>query len=74
MHSHKLSKHQDVALISLKQKMGRTMFKIFKEFLNRKNIKRYLQYTSRGAVFDERLNKTIRNLLKSVSFWLEKLG
>ena len=38
--------------------------KIFNEFLNNNKIKRYSRYTDKGAVFAERFNKTIRNLLK----------
>ena len=38
--------------------------KIFNEFLNNKNIKRFSRYTDKGAVFAERFNRTIRNLLK----------
>ena len=39
--------------------------KIFKEFLNNNKIKRYSRYTDKGAVFAERFNTTIRNLLKN---------
>ena len=39
--------------------------KIFNDFLNKHNIKRYFKRnTALGAVFAERFNKTIRNLLK----------
>ena len=53
--------------------------KIFNEFLNNNKIKRYSRYTDRGAVFAERFNKTIRNLLKKPVFekgradWLSEL-
>ena len=53
--------------------------KIFNEFLNYNNIKRYSRYTDKGAVFAERFNKTIRNLLKKPVFekgnadWLSEL-
>ena len=53
--------------------------KIFNEFLNNNKIKRYSQYTEKGAVFAERFNKTIRNLLKKPVFekgeadWLSEL-
>ena len=42
--------------------------KIFKEFLNNNKIKRYSRYTDKGAVFAERFNRTIRNLLKKPVF------
>ena len=42
--------------------------KIFNEFLNKNRIKRYSRYTDKGAVFAERFNRTIRNLLKKPVF------
>ena len=42
--------------------------KIFNEFLNKNNIKRYSRYTDKGAVFAERLKRTIRNLFKKPVF------
>ena len=53
--------------------------KIFNEFLNNNKIKRFSRYTDKGAVFAERFNKTIRNLLKKPVFekgradWLSEL-
>ena len=53
--------------------------KIFSEFLNNHNIKRYSRNTALGAVFAERFNRTIRNLLKKPVFeegiadWLSEL-
>ena len=53
--------------------------KIFNEFLNNQNIKRYSRNTALGAVFAERFNRTIRNLLKKPVFlegnadWLSEL-
>ena len=53
--------------------------KIFNEFLNNNKIKRYSRYTDKRAVFAERFNKTIRNLLKKPVFekgnadWLSEL-
>ena len=53
--------------------------KIFNEFLNNNNIKRYSRYTDKGAVIAERFNRTIRNLLKKPVFlagnadWLSEL-
>ena len=53
--------------------------KIFNEFLNNNKNKRYSRYTDKGAVFAERFNKTIRNLLKKPVFekgradWLSEL-
>ena len=41
---------------------------IFNEFLNNNKIKRYSRYTDKGAVFAERFNKTVRNLLKKPVF------
>ena len=38
--------------------------KNFKELLKNNNIKRYSRYTDKGAVFAERFNRTIRNVLK----------
>ena len=42
--------------------------KIFSEFLNNHNIKRYSRNTALGDVFAERFNRTIRNLLKKPVF------
>ena len=53
--------------------------KIFDEFLNKHNIKNYSRNTALGAVFAERFNRTIRNLLKKPVFlaghadWTSKL-
>ena len=53
--------------------------KIFNEFLNNNNIKRYSRYTDKGAVFAERFIRTIRNLLKKPVFekgnadWISEL-
>ena len=53
--------------------------KFFNEFLNNNKIKRYSRYTDKGAVFAERFNKTIRNLLKKPVFekgradWISEL-
>ena len=41
---------------------------IFKDFLNKNNIKLYSRNTSLGAVFAERFNRTIRDLLKRPVF------
>ena len=41
---------------------------IFQDFLNKNNIKLYYRNTSLGAVFAERFNCTIRNLLKKIVF------
>ena len=41
---------------------------IFKDFLNKNNIKLYSRNTSYGAVFAERFNRTIRDLLKRPVF------
>ena len=53
--------------------------KLFNEFLNKYNIKRYSRNTALGAVFAERFNRTIRNLFKKPVFlagnadWLSRL-
>ena len=53
--------------------------KICKEFLNNHNVERYSRYADKGAVFAERFNRTIRNLLKKPVFlagnadWLSEL-
>ena len=53
--------------------------KIFSEDLNNYNIKRYSRNTTLGAVFVERFNRTIRNLLKKPVFlagnadWINEL-
>ena len=53
--------------------------KIFKEFLNKHNIRRYTRYTDKGAAIAERFDRTIRNLLKKPVFekvnanWLSEL-
>ena len=41
---------------------------IFQDFLNKNNIKHYSRNSSYGAVFAERFNKTIRDLLKRPVF------
>ena len=41
---------------------------IFQDFLNKNNIKLYSRKSSYGAVFAERFNKTIRDLLKKHVF------
>ena len=41
---------------------------MFQDFLNENNIKLYSRNTSYGAVFAERFNRTIRDLLKKVIF------
>ena len=41
---------------------------IFQEFLNKNNIKIYSRISSFGSVFAERLNRTIRDLLKKPVF------
>ena len=41
---------------------------IFQDFLNKNNIKLYSRNTSLGAVFVERYNRTIRDLLKKIVF------
>ena len=41
---------------------------IFHDFLNRNNIKLYSRNSSYGAVFAERFNRTIRDLLKKIVF------
>ena len=52
---------------------------IFKDFLNKNNIKLYSRNTSYGAVFAERFNRTIRDLPKKIVFehgdanWIEVL-
>ena len=38
--------------------------KIFTDLLNKNNIRRYSRYTSSGAVFSERFNRTIRDFFK----------
>ena len=55
------------------------MNKNFNEFLNNNNIKRYSRNTALGAVFAEKFNRTIRNLLNKPFFlagnadWLSEL-
>ena len=41
---------------------------IFKDFINNNNIKLYSRNSSYGAVFAERFNRTIRDLLKKIVF------
>ena len=53
--------------------------KIFNEFLNNHNIRRYSRNIDKGAVFAERFKRTIRNLIKKPVFekgradWLSEL-
>ena len=52
---------------------------IFQDFLNKNNIKLYSRNSSYGAVFAERFNRTIRDLLKKIVFeqgdakWIDNL-
>ena len=52
---------------------------IFQDFLNKNNIKLYSRNSSYGAVFAERFNRTIRDLLKKIVFeqgnakWIDPL-
>ena len=80
MHFLKLIKHQEVNQIIYETDDGREYVnKIFSDFLNNHNIKRYSRNTALGAVFAERFNRTIRNLLKKPVFekgsadWLSEL-
>ena len=41
---------------------------VFQDFLNENNIKLYSRNSSNGAVFAERFNRTIRDLLKKIVF------
>ena len=41
---------------------------IFQDFLNKNNIKLFSRNSSYGAVFAERFNRTIRDLLKKIVF------
>ena len=53
---------------------------IFQDFLNKNDIKLYSRNTSLGAVFAERFNRTIRDLLKKIVFengdanWIDVLS
>ena len=47
--------------------------KFFTEFFNEHNIKRYSRITALGAVFAEKFNRTIRNLMKEPVFQKEML-
>ena len=53
--------------------------KIFQDFLNENNIKLYSRNSSYGAVFAEKFNRTIRDLLKKIVFeqgdakWIDNL-
>ena len=80
MHFHKLLKHQNVNQISSKQDDGKEYVnKIFNEFLDYNNIKRYSRYIDKGAVFAERFIRTVRSLLKKPVFakgkadWISEL-
>ena len=42
--------------------------KVFTNLLNNNNIERFSRNTSSGAVFTERFNRTIRDLLKKPAF------
>ena len=46
---------------------------IFQDFLNKNNIKHYSRNSSYGAVFAERFNRTIRDLLKNL-FLKKEMG
>ena len=47
---------------------GEFYINIFQDFLNKNDIKHYSRNSSYGAVFAERFNRTIRNLLKRPVF------
>ena len=53
--------------------------RVFNDFLKLKGIVRYSRYSDKGAVFAERFNRTIRNLLKKPVFvkgdanWVDEL-
>ena len=53
---------------------------IFQDFLNKNNIRLYSRNSSYGAVFAERFNRTIRDLLKKIVFehgnanWIDVLA
>ena len=72
----KQSKNLENILISSKRKpnlietdRGKDFYNsIFQDFLNNNNIKNYSRNTSLGAVFAERFNHTIRDLLKRPVF------
>ena len=42
------------------------VYKIFNEFLNNHNIERYSRNTALGAVFAEKINRTLRSLKKGL--------
>ena len=46
----------------------RFYYNIFQDFLNKNNIKLYSGYSSYGAVFAKRFNRTIRDRLKKIVF------
>ena len=53
----------------LESDRGREFYNnIFQDFLNKNNIKLYSRNSSYGAVFAERFNRTIRDLLKKIVF------
>ena len=55
------SNHKRILLVSDE---GREFVnRVFTEFLNNNDIKRYSRYTNKGAVFAERFNRTICDLL-----------
>ena len=47
---------------------GKDFYNIFQEFLDKNNIKLYPRNSSCGAIFAERFNRTIRDLLKKIVF------
>ena len=42
--------------------------KIFNDYLKQNDIKRYSRFTDKGAVFAERFNRTLRNLVRKPVF------
>ena len=42
--------------------------KIFNDFLEQNNVERYYRHSDQGAIFAERFNRAIRNLLRNQSF------
>ena len=52
----------------IKTDWGKEFYNIFQKFLNNNNIKHYSRKSYLGAVFAERFNLTIRNLLKRPVF------
>ena len=72
--------HQNENLVIESDRGGEFYSAFFKNFLKTQNIHHYSRYTDKGPSIAERVNKTIRNMLKKPIFlkgnsnWIDELS